>query len=70
MSVSKVGMFGACIARRWTAHKRAAMPTPAHTLERSFEALTLKVELPGINKASELDLNIGATQLHLVAPPE
>ena len=45
------------------------MTTPTHAIERSFEALTIKGELPEVKKASEVDLNISATRLHLLVPP-
>ena len=40
--------------------------TPSHTLTRTDEALTVKVELPDVKKASEVDLNISSTRLHLL----
>ena len=46
------------------------MPTPTHTLTTSTDALTVKVDLPDVKKASEVDLNISATRLHLIVPPE
>ena len=45
------------------------MPTPSHELTRSAEVLSVRVELPDVKKASEVDLNISATRLHLLAPP-
>ncbi len=43
--------------------------TPEHTLTRSDEALIVRVVLPDIRKASEVDLAISDTRLHLIAPP-
>ena len=42
------------------------MRTPSHELARSAEALTVKVDLPEVKKASEVDLNISTTRLHLL----
>ena len=45
------------------------MPTPSHTVERTDEALKVRVELPNVNKASEVDLEISPDRLLLKVPP-
>ena len=46
------------------------MPSPTYELTSSPDALVVKVDLPDVKKASEVDLNISATRLHLIVPPE
>ena len=47
------------------------MPTtPSHTVETTSSAVCVRVDLPDVRKASEVDLNISSTRLHLVASHE
>ena len=46
------------------------MPSPTYELTSAADALVVKVDLPDVKKASEVDLNISATRLHLIVPPE
>ena len=40
---------------------------PAHELARSDAVITVRVPLPDVMRASEVDLNISATRVHLYA---
>ena len=44
------------------------MRTPVHELTRTDESLSVRVELPDVKKASEVDLEISTTRLKLVVP--
>ena len=44
------------------------MPAPTYVLETSETSIIVKVDLPDVKKASEVDLNISSTRLHLLVP--
>ena len=44
------------------------MKTPVHEVTRTDESLSVRVELPDVKKASEVDLEISTTRLKLVVP--
>ena len=43
------------------------MPAPTHTVTVTAADVCVRVELPEVKKASEVDLNISAERLHLIA---
>ena len=51
------------------ARAQQPMPSPTYELTSAADALVVKVDLPDVKKASEVDLNISATRLHLIVPP-
>ena len=44
------------------------MRTPVHEITQTAESLSVRVELPDVKKASEVDLEISTTRLKLVVP--
>ena len=51
-----------------SAQLRAGMPsTPAHTIAVADGQVSVRVELPGVKRASEVDLTVSAEHLHLIA---
>ena len=41
--------------------------TPVHTIAVADDNVSVRVELPEVKKASEVDLNISTDRLHLIA---
>lgn len=44
------------------------MRTPVHSVTRTADALSVRVELPDVKKASEVDLEISMMRLKLIVP--
>ena len=50
-----------------TPRDRPTMPAPTHTVTVTAADVCVRVELPEVKKASEVDLNISAERLHFIA---
>ena len=69
-SPAQHGASAEAVAPAPCALQQQPMPSPTYELTSAADALVVKVDLPDVKKASEVDLNISATRLHLIVPPE